>query len=112
MIQGAQLSNSFILLMVLNASGVRSINQVFPLERAAEAFVILMKVLMMSVGIWKWSPLKQEAENKELVIDTYDNVVSHSKSSLNDKTALASKQPCGHRENGCILNLIIIRNIK
>jgi hypothetical protein len=92
--------------MVLNASGVRSINQVFPLERAAEAFD-----LMMSGGIWKWSPLKQEAENKELVIDTYDNVVSHSKSSLNDETALASKQPCGHRENGCILNLIIIRNI-
>ena len=42
MIQGAQLSNSFILLMVLNASGVRSINQVFPLERAAEAFDLMM----------------------------------------------------------------------
>jgi hypothetical protein len=45
--------------------------------------------------IWKWSPLKQEAENKELVIDTYVNVVSQSKLSLNDETALASKQLCG-----------------
>lgn len=42
------------------------------------------------------APLKEEAENKKLVIDTYGNVANHSKSiALNGETALPSKQPEG-----------------
>lgn len=47
------------------------------------------------------APLKQEAENKELVIDIYDNVATHSEKSiaLNGETALSNNQPDDSRKD-------------